>query len=123
MQFLNVMDFGAGESLVGWDDALLESVLGKIAELLDAGYASIRTTGGSRYRPVAVSVGSLQETPPLTMDVRDRDAALIGVAEFRASASGVAFTEASERRLRDFDKVLGLLLEMCMRTKSGSGPN
>ena len=117
MQFLNVMDFGAGDSLVGWVDSLLQSVLGKIAQILNAAYASIRTAAGTRSREVAISTGSLQETAPLTMEIRDRDGGSIGVAEFRASATGVAFTEASERRLRDFDRVLGLLLEMCMRTK------
>ena len=37
MQFLNVMDFGAGDSLVGWVDSLLQSVLGKIAQILECG--------------------------------------------------------------------------------------
>jgi putative ABC transport system ATP-binding protein len=123
MQFLNVMDFGVDNSLAGWVDELLRSVLGKISVILDAAYASIRSTGEPQSREVALSVGSPQDTPPLTLEIRDRDAVLIGVAEFRAGAAGVAFTEASERRLRDFDKVLGLLLEMCIRTKAGAKAN
>lgn len=123
MQFLNVMDFGAGDSQAGWMDALLHSVVGKIATILDAAYARILTTGESRLRQVDLRVGSLQETVPLTLEIRDRDAVLIGVAEFRTASAGVAFTEASQRRLRDFEKVLGLLLEMCMRTKSRAVSN
>jgi putative ABC transport system ATP-binding protein len=123
MQFLNVMDFGVDDSLAGWVDELLRSVLGKITVILDAAYASIRSSAEPQFREVALSVGSPQDTPPLTLEIRDRDAGLIGVAEFRADATGVAFTEASERRLRDFDKVLGLLLEMCIRTKAGAKAN
>ncbi len=123
MQFLNVMDFGVDDSLAGWVDELLRSVLGKIAAILDAAYASIRSAAEPQFREIALSVGSPQDTPPLTMEIRDRDAVLIGVAEFRAAATGVAFTEANERRLRDFDKVLGLLLEMCIRTKAGAKAN
>jgi ABC-type methionine transport system ATPase subunit len=117
MQFLNVMDFGADTSLGEWVDALLHSVLGKISAILDAAYASIRTIGESKFGAVALSVGSLQDAAPLALEIRDRDAGLIGVAEFRAR-DGVAFTDASQRRLRDFEKALGLLLEMCMRAKS-----
>jgi putative ABC transport system ATP-binding protein len=123
MQFLNVMDFGVDDSLAGWVDELLRSVLGKIAAILDAAYASIRSAAEPQFREIALSVGSPQDTPPLTMEIRDRDAVLIGVAEFRAAATGIAFTEANERRLRDFDKVLGLLLEMCIRTKAGAKAN
>jgi putative ABC transport system ATP-binding protein len=119
-QFLNVMDFGTEASKTEWVDALLQSVLAKIAAIIDAAYASIHTGGGSRYGEVAMTVGSLQDSLPITLEIRDRDASPIGVAEFRAR-DGAAFTEATERRLRDFEKVLGLLLEICMRTKIRAG--
>jgi len=115
-QFLNVMDFGAENSLAEWVDALLHSVLGKVATLLDAGYASIRTIGESQSGGIHLSVGSPQNSEPLALEIRDRDADLIGMTEFWA-LDGIAFTEASQRRLRDFEKVFGLLLEICIRTK------
>jgi putative ABC transport system ATP-binding protein len=123
MQFLNVMDFGADDSLAEWVDALLQSVLGKAATILDAPNASIRTIGKPRFREVVLSVGSPQDTAPLTLEIRDRDASLIGVAEFRSGTGASALTEATQRRLRDFEKPLGLLLEICMRTTSRAGSN
>lgn len=122
MQFLNVMDFGTDASLTEWVDALLHSVLGKVAAILDAAYASIRTIGESHGGEVALTLGSRHEGVPLTLEIRDRDANRIGVAEFRTQ-DGTPFTEASQRRLRDFEKVLGLLLEMCIRTKRAAESN
>jgi hypothetical protein len=121
-QFLNVMDFGAENSLAEWVDALLHSVLGKVATLLDAAYASIRTIGESPSGGIRLSVGSPQNSELLTLEIRDRDAEMIGMAEFRAR-EGVVFTEATQRRLRDFEKVFGLLLEICIRTKDRPAAN
>ena len=70
-QFLNVMDFGADDSLAEWVDALLQSVLRKVATILGAEYGSIRTTGDSQFRSLAISVGSPQEGAPLTLEIRD----------------------------------------------------
>jgi putative ABC transport system ATP-binding protein len=123
-QFLNVMDFGADDSLAEWVDALLHSVLGKVAAILGAEYGSIRTTGDSpSFRAVAMSVGSPQAGTPITMEIRDRDASPIGVAEFWSGATRDGFTEADQRHLRDFEKGFGLLLEMCMRTKNRAQPS
>ena len=122
-QFLNVMDFGADDSLAEWVDALLHSVLTKVAKILGAEYGSIRTTGNSRFRAVALSVGSPQEGTPLSVEIRDRDASPIGVAEFWSGATGKGFTEAEQRQLRDFEKGFGLLLEMCMHTKNRTQPS
>lgn len=122
MQFLNVMDFGADVSLMEWIDALLHSVLRKVAIILDAAYASIRTVGESRSGEIVLTVGSPPDIEPLTLEIRDRHASLIGIAEFR-HGDGIAFTEASQRRVRDFEKVLGLLLEMSMRTERAAGSN
>jgi hypothetical protein len=121
-QFLNVMDFGAENSLAEWVDALLQSVLGKVATLLDSAYASIRTIGESPSGGIRLSVGSPQNSELLTLEIRDRDAELIGMAEFRAQDKN-AFTEASQRRLRDFERVFGLLLEICIRKKDRPAAN
>jgi len=122
-QFLNVMDFGADDSLAEWVDALLQSVLRKVATILSAEYGSIRTTGDSQFRLVAISVGTPQEGTPLTMEIRDRDASLIGMVEFQSGTTGDGFTEADRRHLRDFEKGFGLLLEMCMHTKNRAQPS
>ncbi|HKF46655.1 MAG TPA: ATP-binding cassette domain-containing protein [Terracidiphilus sp.] len=115
-QFLNVMDFGADNSLAEWVDSLLFSVLAKVAALLDVPSARIRTIGESQLGGISLSIGSPQNSEPLTLEIRDRHADLIGMAEFWTSG-GIAFTEASQRRLWDFEKVFGLLLEICIRTK------
>lgn len=120
MQFLNVMDFGVDASLKEWVEALLHSVLVKVVTILGAGSASIRTIAESRFRQVALNAGSPDDSTPLTLEIRDRDAGLIGVAEFRVR-DGAAVSDAIQRRLRDFERVLGLLLEMCMRTSSSAG--
>jgi len=117
------MDFGADDSLAEWVDALLQSVLRKVATILSAEYGSIRTTGDSQFRLVAISVGTPQEGTPLTMEIRDRDASLIGMVEFQSGTTGDGFTEADRRHLRDFEKGFGLLLEMCMHTKNRAQPS
>jgi len=122
-QFLNVMDFGADDSLAEWVDALLHSVLKKVATILGAQYGSIRTTGNSGFREVAMSVGSPQEGKPLTLEICNRDSDPIGVAEFWSGATGGGFAEAERRRLRDFEKGFDLLLEMCIHTKNRAQPS
>ena len=121
--FLNVMDFGSDDSLADWVDALLHSVLNKVATILGAQHASIRTIGDSQFRVITMSVGPPQEGTPLTMEIRDRDAEPIGVAEFWSGATGDGFAEAERRRLRDFEKGFDLLLEMCIHTKNRAQPS
>jgi hypothetical protein len=51
------------------------------------------------------------------LEILDRDSSTIGLVEFRSADAGRSLSEANRRRLRDFEKPLGALLEMCLRAK------
>jgi hypothetical protein len=120
MQFLNVMDFGSEGAKPEWLEGLLQSLLRKVANLAGAAHAVIRTAGRSA-RQLRLEAGSPPDGAPgeaSTFEIRDRDEGLIGIAEFHSKENGGRLRPAGERRLRDFERPIGLLLEICIRARS-----
>jgi putative ABC transport system ATP-binding protein len=120
-QYLNVMDFGDVSANSDWMEVFLGSVLSKAAALVDAAYASVRTTGESGLPAFFLQAGAEGAAgEPARLEVLGRDSTAIGVAEFRAAGAGSILSESSVRRLKDFEKPLGVLLEMTIRSREQS---
>jgi putative ABC transport system ATP-binding protein len=120
MQYLNVLDFGSEGAKPEWIEALLQSLLRKVATVVGAAHAVIRTAGRTP-RQFALEIGGLPDASsaaPSTCEIHDRDEGMIGVAEFHSKENGGRLSAAGERRLRDFERPLGLLLEICIRARS-----
>ncbi len=113
-QYLNVRDFsgrGAAEPLF---DALLDSVFHRMAAVIGASQGVIRVG-----ETVKMKMGAGERPGPnsASLKIRDREHEVIGMAEFTAKKGGGEFSQADERALRDFERPLGLLVEVCRRVE------
>ncbi len=112
-QFLNVMDFGEytpGNQLF---ETLLDTVFHRTSSVIGASRAVLRIGDAVK---VEIGGGIAAGPNSVSLPVRDREHVVIGAAEFMAKADGRAFTQADERALRDFERPLGLLVEVYRRS-------
>jgi hypothetical protein len=140
-QFLNVLDMGDHDSMRALFPNLLETVLGKIAALLDTDGAALLVLRQGRLESLAalglhhatrvdlagraIERGEVLNLSGadlgdgvrnmLCVPIRDRYEEVRGVAQFVNKRGGGGFTPANERAFRDFVAPLALILEGCER--------
>ncbi len=109
-QYLNVHEFSRRGAPQAFFDGLLESVFHRIAKVIGATSGVLRI-GDS----IKLELGGGAGPQSVSFIIRDREHQVVGQAEFTAKVDGVAFTQADERALRDFERPFGLLVEVCTR--------
>jgi putative ABC transport system ATP-binding protein len=140
-QFLNILELGEQTAVKTLFDSLLETVLGKVADLLDVGRATLfllepssgrfraRVAAGDSDGPHApfldqdfvnhvVRTGqilNLAPTSAMCAPIHNRQEQLLAIVHFLNKRSGTPFTSADERAFRDFASPLGVILESCER--------
>ena len=139
-QFLNVLDMGGQESMQALFPNLLETVFGRVANLLEAESGVLLALRNGQFEAAAVfgqnsearldlagqAAGRREvitrsgaDLGPgirsiLCVPVRDRGEEVQAVAQF-VNKRGAEFTSADERVFRDFAAPLALILEGCAR--------
>jgi putative ABC transport system ATP-binding protein len=139
-QFLNILNLGNHESVCELFGTLLDGLLSKIAELLDASGAGLVGRDGEHLRPTdpqarpdpavtarVVATGrtlnaSGTDLGPgihsaLCVPLRDRMEEICVVAQLVNKKTGGRFTDADERAFRDFAVPLGVLVEAWQRLR------
>jgi putative ABC transport system ATP-binding protein len=108
-QYLNVSEFARDGAPSRFFDDLLESVFLRIAAVIGASSGVLRTGDSIRLR-----LGKGEQGPnAVTFPIRNREGDVIGTAEFTARLDGAAFTQSDQRALRDFERPVGLLVQVC----------
>jgi putative ABC transport system ATP-binding protein len=143
-QLLNILDLGGRESIRLLLDNLIDIVLLKISNIIDANAAGLFDAHGkhlrniSHYpswpdREIAVRVSATGEVvnafggdlgegvqSVLCVPIRNRMEEINAVAQFVNKKTGSPFTVADERVFRDFAAPLGFILEGWQRVKQDS---
>lgn len=124
-QFLNVLEMGDRGATKVLFRALMEAVLSRVMEYLEAESATVMVPDGSQNAmrtrlALGAQAVANKNADTLLLQLRDRRERLAGLVQFGNKKTGVPFGPQDERTLRDFARPLGLLLEVSAHLESGS---